>query len=181
MKTKKKIYIAASALAVLVTAAGAGVIHAASLPGSNGQDKMTNLATLIAQKFNLNVTDVQKVFEEQRAQMEAEHQKQFTDRINQAVTDGKLTQDQANKIIAKQTEIKYLMNSLKNKTEAEREAAMKTQMESLKAWVEENNIPKEFALFGGPRMGHGFGHGKGSGMMRKGGEMKPITTETTAK
>jgi outer membrane murein-binding lipoprotein Lpp len=161
MKSKKKIYIAAFTLALLLTAGGAGVIHAASIPGGAGRDPMNNLATLLAQRFNLNVTDVQKFFDEQRTKMETERKQQFVDRINQGVTDGKLTRDQADKIIAKHTELEALRDSLKNKTEAERQTAIKAQIEAVKKWAEENNIPSEFMLFGGPGMGKGSGHSKG--------------------
>lgn len=175
MKSKKKIYIAAFTLALLLTAGSAGIIHAASVPGGIGKNHTDNLATLLAQRFNLNVADVQKFFDEQRAQMETERKKLFTDRINQGVTDGKLTQAQADKIIAKHAELETLRESLKDKTEAERQAAIKTQIEAVKKWAEENNIPSEFMIFGGPGMGRGHGR-MGEGKEHRNFNMRPDLT-----
>jgi hypothetical protein len=130
---------------------------------------MTNIVAAISQKFNLNSTDVQAVVDQtmanQKASMQADQTKKFTDRINQAVTDKKLTQDQADKIIAKRTELQAANLALKDKTPAERQAAMKTQMTALKQWATDNNIPQGYLMFGGPRMGggRGFGHGNKSG------------------
>ena len=151
------------------------MIHAASVPGGIGKDPTHNLATLLAQRFNLNVTDVQKFFDEQRAQMETERKKQFTDRINQGVTDGKLTQAQADKIIAKHAELEALRESLKDKTEAERQTAIKAQIEAVKKWAEENNIPSEFMIFGGPGMGREHGR-MGEGKEHRNFNMRPDLT-----
>ena len=144
----------------------AGVTFAAS--NNTGAKPMDALVSALTTKFNLNSTDVQQVVDqvmtEQRAAREAEMTKNFTDRINQAVTDKKLTQTQANLIIAKQAELKNLHLSLEGKTEAERQTAMKEGMTSLQKWATDNNIPKEYLRFGmgkgpGPREFHG-NHGK---------------------
>ena len=176
MKKQKKGYAVALAIAILLSAAGAGMASTVSASTGNFKDPMGNLVNLIAERFNLSTTDVQKVFDEQRTLMEAERKQKSTDRLKQAVTDGKLTQEQANKITAKQAELETAHAALKDKTEAERQAAMKTEMESLKTWITENNIPKEFMMFGRPGMGKG--HGKGFGI---GGERKASkTTNATA-
>lgn len=176
MKKQKKGYAVALAIAILLSAAGAGMASSVSASTGGLKDPMGNLVNLIAQRFNLSTADVQKVFDEQRTAMEAARKQESADRLKQAVTDGKLTQDQANKITAKQAELEATRATLKDKTEAERQTAMKAEMESLKTWITENNIPQEFIMFGGPGMGRG--HGKGFGM---GGERKaPKTTDTTA-
>lgn len=127
---------------------------------TNKINPMTNLVNAIAQKFNLNVNDVQAVFDEQRTETEVlreqgkikteeEMIQKFKERINKLVSSGKLTQDQADRIFAKITGFKTLKASLKDKTKEEAKAIMKTSMESLKQWAKDNNIPLGYVQFGG--------------------------------
>ncbi len=157
MKNSKFATSAAVTAAVIVGIAGPGIAastYAASTPGSANPG--SKLITAIAQRFNLKESDVQQVFNDQHTQMQAAREQQEADRLTQAVKDGKLTQAQADAITAKQAEMKAAMESLKGKTPAERQVAMKTQIESLKKWATDNKIPQKFfPLSGGPRMGHG--------------------------
>lgn len=160
----KKIAIAAASVAGVVTM-GVGVLYAA--PKTDRVNPMSNLVTAISEKFHLNSNEVQQVFDAQHAQMQqemqAKHLEQQKAMLDQAVKDGKLTQDQEDKIIAKRTELKTAMEALKDKTPAERQAAMKTQIDALKQWAKDNNIPEQFTTpFGG---GRGMGEKRGGGMM----------------
>jgi hypothetical protein len=137
-------------------------------------NKISDLVAAIAAKFNLNTNDVQQVFdeqktkmdaqrEEQRTQMETKAQEEFANHISRAVTDGKLTQEQADKILAKKAELAAQQEAQKTSMESiaqeERQVAietMKTQMDSLKQWATDNNIPEEYIPFIGGR-GHGMG------------------------
>lgn len=166
-KSSKKRIIAGSAIIALgLVFAGAGVTKAASNTQS-GINPMSSLVNAIATKFKLNPKDVQAVFDEQRVQMEKDHEQAFAKLLSKAVADGKLTQDQADKITAKKAELEAFRTSLVGKTQDEQRTAMKTQMDSLKKWATDNNIPAEFMMFG-----------KGNGMMgrahkgHKGGTMK---------
>jgi len=161
----KKKYLIYAILPVIVFAT-IGTVYATSNTGGTN-NPMANLVTAIAQRFNLNPSDVQQVFDEQKAQMsaqrqeqrtqmEAQQQQQFADRINQAVTDGKLTQDQADKILAKKAELEAQKLSLQ-KNKNENRAVMKEQMDSLKQWATDNNIPQEYLPFGGFGMSRGHG------------------------
>jgi len=160
---------------------GAGATFAAS-NGSVGKP-MSTLVNAIAKKFNLNTTDVQTVVDqvmtEQRTQMEAERTKEFSDRIAQAVTDKKLTQEQADKIIAKQAEEKAFRESLTGKTEAEIQAAQKEHRAAMQKWATDNNIPTGFMMMG---KGPGGGHGpKGSEFEHQGLGFKKNSTKATTK
>ena len=159
MNKKYLLYVILPVVAVATAGAIAiGSVSAASITGTS--NPMSNLVNAIAAKFNLNPADVQQVFNDQRTQMQVKMQQKQTDRISQAVTDGKLTQDQANKIIAKKAELEVqaatFKASLQGKTKAEIQAAMKTQMDSLKQWATDNNIPLQYLIMSKGRFrGHG--------------------------
>lgn len=135
---------------------GAGVPLVASADTSSTQSGGTSIVDKIATKFNLNKSDVQKVFDEDRAAHQAEHEQKFKDRLAQLVKDGKISQAQADKIQAKHDEIKTYMESLKDKTPSERHAAMKTKMDELKQWAKDNGIDEQYLMPGHPggRGGH---------------------------
>lgn len=171
----KKKYLIYTVLPIMAFAIMGAVYANSSTTGFD--NPMSKLVTAIAQRFNLNVSDVQQVFDEQKAQMDAQREEQrtqmeaqreqiFTGRINQAVTDGKLTQDQAAKILAKKAELEAQKTSLEGKTKEERRTAMTTmkeQMDSLKQWATDNNIPQEYLPFLGFGMGRGHGGPGGPG------------------
>lgn len=154
-KNKRKKIFAAAAIAIGLAAGGIGAANAAS--NNSPANPMSNLVNAIAQKFNLNTSDVQAVFDQQKAQMDAQMQQAFTDRINAAVTAGKLTQAQADLIIAKQTELKANEATFESMPPAQRQAAMKTQIDSLKVWATANNIPEAYLPLGGRGMGRSPG------------------------
>ena len=66
----------------------------------------SSLITKIAQKFNLNETDVTAVFEEERNQRHAEMKAQMEEKLNQAVKDGKITEAQKTAILGKMDEMR---------------------------------------------------------------------------
>lgn len=189
MNKGKKSLLALGAVAAFgVSAWGVQTTFAAS-PAAGKNGHMAGLVEAIATKFHLNPEEVQSVIDAERQKAEAAHQADFKSRLADAVTAGKLTQAQADAIIAKQAEEKVFFESLKDKTEAERQAALKEHMTALKAWVDNNKIPRDFAFFGfGPGRPGNRGHMNGKdfegdksgrdhrgmmgGFMRNGGEQK---------
>lgn len=169
--SKKSKTIAATAFILGVAAVGATTFS----PGTASAQTATNsatanteranhiasLVTALSQKFNLNSAEVQSVIDTvmtaDRAKMEAEHAQHMTTRLNQAVTDGKITQAQATLITTKIQETKAFVEGLKNKTEQERKIALKTFKETLEKWAADNNIPKQFIALGGHDGGKGPG------------------------
>ena len=161
---------------VLLTAAVVSVIGAGSLGfAAHAQGGGDTLVDKISQRFNLNKDDVQKVFDEERSARQSEHQQKYEDMLNQAVKDGKLTQAQKDKVLAKHNELKKEMeqkrDEMKNKTQVERQQLMeqrRTEMDKKKAeieqWEKDNGIPTGYLM---PRMGDGPGgrgmHGHGPG------------------
>lgn len=164
----KKFFTYAVIPALVLTFTGS-VLTASAATDAQRLNPMASFVSAIAQKFNLNVADVQKVVDDQHGLMRASHTQVFAQRLAQAVSDGKLTQAQANLITAKKAELEAFRTSLDGKTQAEKQAAMKTQFDSLKKWATDNKIPSGFAFFGGLELGRGMGKSQG---MRHGGMMK---------
>lgn len=115
-----------------------GVVNAAT--GTNPSSPRSGLVDKIASKFNLNKDDVQAVFDAQRTEMEAQRAQEVKDRIAQAVKDGKITQDQADKITAKFQEMQANRDAMKDKTAAERKQAMQQNRDDMKQWAQDNGI-----------------------------------------
>ncbi len=161
--------------------AGAGI--GTAFASSNEEDPnnpMSALILAVANKFNLDKNEVQAVFEEQREAMRVERQEQMTQRreaaqqefatrLDEAVKDGKLTQEQADLIEQKHSEIKAEREANKpeeggrqNITDEERQEMrekMQEQKEELRQWADQNNIPDEYLMMGGMERRHGQGMG----------------------
>lgn len=152
----------AAATTLSVAGISVGILHAAQPQATN--NRLDNLVQAVAQRFNLNVADVQKVFDEQRAQTEVQRQaqqtEQFKSMIAKAVSKGTLTQAQADLIIAKQTELQTFLTTLQGKSQSERQSAINAKMDELKTWAQSNNIPTQFLMM--------LNHGRGPGEMDKG-------------
>lgn len=168
MKRITSLSIAALA-AVGVITTGIGVSQAAT--NTTRSNHMSTLVSAIAQKFNLNPTDVQQVIEQQHTamaqQMQTKHAEAQKTVLDQAVKNGKITQAQENLILAKQAEMKTFMEGLKDKTPAERKTALEANKAALTQWAKNNNIPEQYLMNRGPG-GHGGEKMGGRGPGREG-------------
>jgi hypothetical protein len=168
---KKSNLIIAAAVTAVVGAASIGGMQLVSAQSNNdAADGKTSIIDKLAQKFNLKPADVKAVFDQNRAEHQAARQQKITDELTQLVKDGKLTEAQKQLILAKMTEVQAQTqanhDSMKDKTPAERKAAMDVEKADLEAWAKANDIPtSDLHLMGGPR-------GMGRGGMEH-GDMKP--------
>ena len=152
ISVKKPLIIAGVASAVSIGGlAGSGVVSAATNTSTTGGQQ--SLASAIATKFHLNKSDVQSVIKQNKQQHEAERQQKYEAKLDQAVKDGKLTSTQKTEILAKEKELKSYAESLKDKTPQERHQLMKTKLDELKTWAQQNNIPMQYLRHG--MHGHG--------------------------
>lgn len=157
MAVKKLALISGSLVAVgIASVIGVGAVSAQS---NISQDR--SIVSKIAQKFNLNKDEVQKVFTEDNAAHQADRKAEMKTALDTAVTDGKITADQEAKLIAKLDEMQADREAAKDQTQAEHQAnrtAMETKRTEFEAWLKANNIPSN--LLHGPGMGMGRGdHG----------------------
>lgn len=159
----KKSLMAAAAVAT-VGLAGLGISGVASADTVAYTDGRAGLIDRLVAKFNLKEEDVRAVFEEERAAHEAERQQRIEDRLTQAVKDGKITEAQKAKIIAKLAELKAERESareeFKNMTHDERRAHMEQKRDELKQWAEDNGLSEE--LLRSYVMGFKYGRHVGS-------------------
>lgn len=159
----KKSMLVAGVTTTMAMASIAGVSAATSTSTTDPQD---SLVSKIASKFNLNKDQVKAVFDEDRTAREAEHEKEVTAKLDELVKAGTITSAQKDAIVAKQAEMKKDMeanrDSMKDKTDAERKAAMDQKKADLDKWASDNGIStdvlKQVMMAGhGGRMGGGPG------------------------
>lgn len=118
----------------------------------------TLLDKLIA-KFNLNKEEVEQVVTDYRSERRGQMQAQYQERLNQAVTDGKITEAQKKLILEKHNQLQSQWDAESNQRQQHRE--------EMQSWAEENNIDLSYLGFGMGRGGKGGGmRGEGMGMVR---------------
>lgn len=137
--------------------APAGVSAQETNNGDTAPHGPAALIDKLVERFGLNRDDVQQVFDEEHAARQADMEAKFEDRLSQAVTDGKLTEEQKAALIQKHEEMQAEMENLKDLSPEERQAQMKQHHEEMKTWLEEQGI-QGFGFFTnrgmGPHMGH---------------------------
>lgn len=122
-------------------------------------DNGHSLVDMLAQKFNLNKADVQKVFDDHKSLVQADQEKNYEARLQKAVDDKKLTSDQRDKILQKHKDLLAQVQAMRSadssKTPAERRADMAKIRTDITKWEQDNNIPPGYLGV----MGGGRGHG----------------------
>lgn len=149
MHIKKSLLVLGAVTGIgLVGVTGLGVASAATDAPSGKTDSIIDK---LAVKFHLDKGEVTQVFEETRAEREAKHQQRLEERLDQAIKDGKLTEEQKTKILAKLEELRNARGGSKEMTPGERRAAKIESHQGLEQWATDNNIPLHY-LMGQPAM-----------------------------
>ena len=146
--------------------AGALAVGTIGINSVSAQDNSSYppIVQKLAERFGLSQTDVQEVFDEARADHHAQMLTNFEDRLNQAVSDGKITEDQKQLILDKHEEIQAKMDELQSLDPQDRREQMQAYHEELQNWAQDNNI--DLPLFGfGSGFARGFKMGHQMGMM----------------
>ena len=123
---------------------GAGAIFA------DDESQHNTIVTKLAQKFNLNESEVEAVFQSVRDERQVEMQQQREKRLNDAVNDKVITDAQKNAILTKMQE------------HQEERGQNRQEMQN---WFEEQGIDqtklRDYLGFGGHGSRKGMGHGSG--------------------
>ncbi len=154
MKTK----ILLPAIAIVITGVAAfGSIGA--FAQTTAEDPHTSIIQKLVSKFGLNEDEVKAVFDAERSERQKQMQTRMTEKLTQAVTDGKITEQQKQLIIAKQAELQKERETnretMQNLTNEQRKAKMEEHRTEIEAWAKENNIDTQY-LFGGMKGGRGM-------------------------
>lgn len=151
--------------AVVLTVIGASIMATASYAQTSESGRDTMVQKLAA-KLGIEETHVQTAFEQIRTERQQEMQAQFEERLNKAVSEGKITGAQKALILQKHEEMKSQRETdrdqVKGKTREERKAFMESRREEMKSWADANGI--DLSLIGGPQGGPNGGRGM-RGMM----------------
>ena len=115
----------------------------------------------IAEKFNLNESDVQAVFDEEREEHYADMYAKWSERLDDLVNDGKITAEQKQAILDKHEEMHNKMLEYQSLDPEERYEKMIGLHEEFKTWAEGQGI--DLPLLG--PFGHGFMRGFHKGYM----------------
>ena len=136
----KQYFLPITLLTILV----GGGIFMKSVNAATTTNQQTSLIQKFVNKFNLKESDVESVFIEARTEKQTEMRNRYLERLNQLVTDKKITEAQKNLILAKYDEL------LANR-EKERAA--------LVSWASQNGIDLRYLM-----IGWGMGGGRGMKM-----------------
>jgi hypothetical protein len=156
MHKGKMIIIPAIALAT-IWGTGIATPKAEAFGGGNGQSFLQRLA----EKFHLNQDDVKKFAQENQAERRLRMQSNFEARLDQAVKDGKITEEQKKLILEKhqemQNEREQNREEHQNLSREEKQKERQNRYEEIKNWADQNGIDMKY-MFG---QGRGTGYGTG--------------------
>ena len=124
-----------SVLAIAGTIGLVGLGGAGASALSGGSTSSDSLVDRLVEKFDLNKTEVQAVFDEEREARNAERQAEMSERLQDAVDDGDITAEQKTLIEKKLKEL---------------QAAREKQRTELEKWAEDNDIDAKYMMGRGP-------------------------------
>lgn len=104
----------------LIVVSGLGINYAQA----NGNHRSEIIINRLAEKFNLDKTEVEQVFAKNRAKRQQQMQARLEENLDQAVEDGKLTEEQKNLLLDKRAEMKDEMKNLSWNERQEKELSI---------------------------------------------------------
>lgn len=163
----KKFLIPIAALTII-----GGSVFAVSITKADEETNYPPTVQRLVEHFNLDETEVNQVLEEERTERQAEMQTRYTERLDEAVSDGTITEEQKQLILAKHEELEtQRQEEAQNRGEYTRDewqAKMQERRDEMQAWASENGIDlsvlqPEIGEMGRNGQGQG-GRGMGMGM-----------------
>jgi hypothetical protein len=111
----------------------------------------------LVERFGLNQEEVAAVFEEARDEKRAEMEQRHEERLNEAVQNGKLTEEQKNLILQKKEELQTQREQYKDQdvSQEDWQELREQHRADIKEWADENGIDTKYLM--GPKGGHGPG------------------------
>lgn len=174
MKKQKKILTILTISVISLAILNLNSVYAQT-PTPTRKNPFSILIDMVVQKFNLDKSQVQGVFDQfqnqRKTQVQENAQQREEDRLNKLVAANKITPEQKQAILAelKFLRDKYDKKDLKNMTPDERQKQFQAEQDELKKWAESQGIDPTYLT-------PGFGMGKGRPM--RGFNKWPKTTLT---
>lgn len=141
-----KLFIPALGLGAFVLG-GAAV---ANIAKAEDTDSYPSIVQKLAEKFNLNLADVEAVFDEDREERHAEMETTYEKRLSHLVSDGKITEQQKDVILEKHREMEANRQAnwqeMQTMSEAERKSKMEEEQQVLKDWASQYGIDLDYLL-----------------------------------
>jgi len=112
----------------------------------------------LVERFGLAEDEVKAVFDEARAEQKQQMQARFEERLSQFVSDGKITEEQKQAILAKKEKIQANRGDCAGLSAEERKQKMEEHRQEMETWAGENGIDSSLLpmlMGGGPRGGFG--------------------------
>ena len=150
---------------ILITLLAVGVlVLGTSVAKADEARNYPPIVQKLVERFGLNEAEVKSVFDEQRTEKQAERQAKHEEQLNQAVSDGVISEDQKAALIAKREEMKPEKGEFKDLSKEEREAQRETHRTEMQSWFESQGIDHEsLREYMGPKKGSGKGGRPGRG------------------
>ncbi len=158
MRVNKKLVAGAMTAGVIGLTGVAGTALAADNTNANSSP-MSSLVQKIADKFNVDKAEVQKVFDEARAEHRVEHEQRFNERLDALVSQGKITAEQKTLIIEKFSTMKAEREANRDSGTRPTRAEMEAKKAELDKWAAENGIDLSVIM---PARGEGGFGSRGS-------------------
>jgi hypothetical protein len=130
MKYSKKLIITAATLGT-IGAAGIGATAIAATSGNSSD--YPPIVQKIASTFGIDPAKVNDVFKQQRQDNMQSREAKLKSTLDQAVKDGKLTQDQEDKLIAR-------LKTLHDKNKTDKHQDRRNMHSQLEQWAKDNGI-----------------------------------------
>ena len=128
---KTKALILATSLFALLAIVGSQVIRAQD--SGNHQP----LVQRLTERFNLDAGEVEEVLSQHRGEMKAQGQARFEERLNQAVEEGRITEEQKQAFLQKKAQWQEECQGLSFEERGQKREEHQAEMRS---WLEENGI-----------------------------------------
>lgn len=155
---KKALYI----LPVTALILGATVLYTSTQASAFGRGDGSFVSEL-AGKLGLSEDQVQTTFDELRADHHAQMLQNFEDRLDQAVEEGQITQEQKQLILEKHEEMHAKHQELKDNWQDldkdEFRGLMQTHHQEMQQWAQDNDIDLSGIFPHGIAFKRGFGQG----------------------
>lgn len=126
----------------------------------------------LVERFNLNPEEVEEVFQEAHQERHELHLQTINERLDEAVENGDITQEQKQAILDKMDEHQADMEALRDMSQEERHQWMADHKQELIDWAQANDIDLK-QLYMGAMFGKGMGKGFGKSMHGGFGWNKP--------